>query len=149
MTIAMWVKHAHKTTLQVAFPEAIIVEKDMFGLKDNPHQEPNQHSTYTRRKKNVPKPTNLNKNPYEMDNMKKLLENISNDMVDLKRSSSDNQVNNRGQQNPPLRRPYQPPLNQPPPNPGETLTFDEIYYILKSLTSTPQSAHNDTKQEAT
>ena len=73
-----------------------------------------------------------------MDNMKNLLQRISNDMVDLKMDSGDNQGNNKGQEIPPPRRYYQPPLNQPPPNPRETLTFDEIYSIFKALTSTPQ-----------
>ena len=70
-------------------------------------------------------------------------------MVDLKRGSSDNQVNNRGQERPPLRIPYHPPLNQPPPNPGETINSDEIYYIFKSLNYMPQTMHDDTRQEAT
>ena len=77
-----------------------------------------------------------------MDVMKKFLQNIFNDMVDLKRASSDNQGNNRGQLMPPLRIPYQPPLNKPPTNPRETLTSNEIYYIFKSLTSKPQTVHN-------
>ena len=32
-TIATWVKHAHKMTLQIAFTEACLVKKDMYGLK--------------------------------------------------------------------------------------------------------------------
>ena len=48
-SISMWVKHAHKLTLQGAFVEAVLVEKDMFGLKDNPNLEPDQPSTYRRR----------------------------------------------------------------------------------------------------
>ena len=78
----------------------------------------------------------LDKDPYEMDNMNKLLQRISNDMVDLKRENGDNQGNNRVQVRPPLSIPYHPPLNEPPPNPGETLTSDDIYSIFKSLTST-------------
>ena len=81
--------------------------------------------------------------------MKKLLQKISNDMVDLKRASNDNQVNNRGLPRPPLRRPYHPPQNQPPPSPEETLTSNEIYSIFKALTSTPKTIHDDTRQEAT
>ena len=80
-----------------------------------------------------------------MDNMKKLLQKFSNDMVDIKRDSSENQVNNRDLARPLLRRPYQPPKNQPPPNPMETLTSDEIYSIFKALTSTPQTIHDDTR----
>ena len=65
--------------------------------------------------------------PYEMDNMKKLLERTSNDMVDLKRENGDNQGNNRGRVRAPPRIPYQSPLNQPCPNPRETITLDKIY----------------------
>ena len=44
-------------------------------------------------------------------------------------------------------RPYQTRLNQPPPNPSETLTSDEIYSIFKALTSTPPNTQNDGRQE--
>ena len=59
----MWVKRAHKITLQEAFVEAVIVEKDMYELKDNPDQELEQPSTSRRRKYHVHKPTTLNKDP--------------------------------------------------------------------------------------
>ena len=72
----MLVKHARKPTFQGAFAESILVEKDMFILKYNPDLEPYQPSTSTRRKENVSKPTPQNKDPYDMDNMKKLLQNI-------------------------------------------------------------------------
>ena len=58
-------------------------------------------------------------------------------------------MNTRGLERPPLRRPYQDTKNQPPLNPGESLTYDEIYSIFKSLTSTPQTIHDDTRQEDT
>ena len=64
-------------------------------------------------------------------------------MLDLKRGNGDNQGNNRGTVRKPPTRPYQPPLNQPPPNPMETLTFDDIYSIFKSLTSTPMNTQNN------
>ena len=78
-----------------------------------------------------------------MDKMKKLLQKNSNDMVDLKRTNTENQANNRGLARPPFRRPYQPPQNQPPTNPVETLTSDEIYSILKALTTRSQTVSND------
>ena len=81
----------------------------MFFLKDNPDVQIDQTSTSRRRQENIPKPTPQNKYPYDMDNMKKILQNISNDMVDLKRTNNENQVNNRGLARPPFRRPYQPP----------------------------------------
>ena len=99
------------------------------------------------KQEHIPKPTTLDKDPYEMDNMKKLLPRISNDMDDLKRENGDNQGNNRVQVMPPLSRPYQPPLNEPPPNPGETLTSNDIYSIFKSITSTSPNLQNNVRQE--
>ena len=93
-------------TLQLAFAKDCLVEKDMYGLKYNPDQEPERPSTYRRRKQNSLKPTNLDKDPYEMDNMKKFLQRISNDMVDLKRENGDNQGNNRGQVRPRIQMIY-------------------------------------------
>ena len=99
----------------------------MFFSKDNPYSQSNQPSTFRRRKSNFPKPTAQTKDPFDMDNMKKLLQNISNDMVDLKRTNTETQENNIGLERPPFIRPYQPP----PPNPKETSTFDNIYSILR------------------
>ena len=66
----MWVERAHKTTMQEAFSEAILVEKDMFCLKQHLDVEADQPSTSRRRQENFPKPTPKNKDPYEMDNMR-------------------------------------------------------------------------------
>ena len=57
-------------------------------------------------KEHVPKPTTLDNDLYEMENTKKLLQMISNDMVDLKRENGDNQGNNRGQVRKPPKIPY-------------------------------------------
>ena len=92
--------------------------------------------------KKSPKTTTQNKDPYEMDNMKKLLQKFSNDMVYLKRNKNDNHVNNRGMARTPFRRPYQPPKKQPP-NPEETLTSDDIYSIFKALNFGPQNHHDN------
>ena len=48
-----------------------------------------------------------------MDSMNKILQNISNDMVDLKRTNIENKENNIVLERPPFRIPY---LNQPPPS---------------------------------
>ena len=48
----------------------------------------------------------LDKDPYEMGNMKKFLQRNSNDMVDLKRENGDNQGNNRGQVRPRIQMIY-------------------------------------------
>ena len=51
-------------------------------------------------------------------------------MVDLKKTNTENQANNKGMVRPPFRRPYHPPQNQGPPNTNEGLISEEIYSIL-------------------
>ena len=64
----------------------------MFCLKANPDVQGYQPSNSRRWQENIHKPTPQNKDPYDMDNMKKLLQKISNDMVDLKRNNNENQI---------------------------------------------------------
>ena len=54
----------------------------MLFLKDNLDSQADYPSTSRRRKDNTPKPTTQTKDPFELDNINKLLKNISNDMVD-------------------------------------------------------------------
>ena len=108
----MWVERAHKNTMQEDFSKTILVEKDMFCLKQHLDVEADQPSTSRRRHENVPKPTPKNIDPYDMDIMKKLLQKISNDMVDFKRNNNNTQVNNRSLAKLPFKRPYHPPQNQ-------------------------------------
>ena len=63
-------------------------------------------------------------------------------MVDMKRTNTKNQENNRGLARPSFRRPYQ---NQPPPNPNDTLTSEEIYLIFKALNTISQIVLDDTR----
>ena len=48
----------------------------------------------------------LDKDRYEMDNMKNFLQRISNDIIDLKRENGDNQGNKRGQVRPRIQMIY-------------------------------------------
>ena len=73
------VKGACKETLQEAFIEAIQVEKDIFFLNEN---------------HDFPKTIATNSNPFNMSNMNKLLQKMSNEMVDLNKNSNENQTNN-------------------------------------------------------
>ena len=74
----------------------------MFCLKDNLDAQADQPSISRRSQENFPKPTLQNKDPYDMKNMKKLLQKISNDVVYLKRTYNENQLNNRGLARPPF-----------------------------------------------
>ena len=77
----------------------------MFCLKYNLDIQTGQPSTSYKKQENLPKPTTQNKDPFEMDNMKKFLQKISNEMVDLKKTNTENQTNNRGFVRPPFRKP--------------------------------------------
>ena len=116
------VKGACKETLQEAFIEAIQVEKDMCFLNENPTTLAEKASTSYGKIKNFPKTTATNFDPFNMSDMKKLLQKMSNEMVDLTKNSNESQNNNRGFERPPFKRPNKPPQNPPPPNPSEGLT---------------------------
>ena len=118
----MWVKRAHMESLEDAFAEAIQVEKDMFFLKENPDTPTEKESTSRNKIENLPKKDATNPNPFDMTDIKKFQQNMSNEMVDLNKNSNENQTNNRGFARPPFRRPNQPPQNPPPPNPSEGFT---------------------------
>ena len=148
----MWVKRDHNETLQEHFCEAIQVEKDMFYLKDNPDTSSEQVSTSCKKIDNFPKPTAMNQYPFKLNDMKKLLQKMSNEMVDIKKNNNENQANNRGFSRPHFRWPNQPPQNPPPPNPGEGFTSKEIFSILKALAAgtqdTPESSDDQTNQDS-
>ena len=81
----------------------------MFFLKENHDTSVEQESTSRRKIENVPKTTATNSDPFNMSDMKKLLQKMSNEMVDLKKNSNENKTNNRGFERPTFRRPNQPP----------------------------------------
>ena len=87
--IAMWVKRAYKESLQDAFFEAIQVERDMFCLKDNPDTTSKQASISHRKIDSSPKPSATSKDTFNMSEVKKLLQRMSNKMVDLKKTNND------------------------------------------------------------
>ena len=96
----------------------------MFFLNENPTTLAEKASTSYRKIKKIPKTTATNFDPFNMSYMKNLLQKMSNEMVDLKKISNENQNNNRGFARPPFKRPNQPPQNPPPPNPSEGITSE-------------------------
>ena len=84
------VKRAHKETLQKVFAEAIQVEKDMCFLNENPTTLAKKESTSYGKIKNFPKTTATNFDPFNMSDMRKLLQKMSNEMVDLNKNSNEN-----------------------------------------------------------
>ena len=148
----MWVKRARKETLQEAFAESIQVEKDMFFLNENPTTLAEKASTSYGKIKNFPKTTATKYDPFNMFDMKKLLQKMSNEMVDLKKNSNESQNNNRGFEMPPFKRPNKPPQNPPPPNPSEGFTLEKIFSVLKSLVlgthDASESSNDRTNQDS-
>ena len=118
----MWIKRDRKGSLQEAFVEAIQVEKDMFCLKENPNTPAEQASTSCKKIENLLKTTATNLDPFDMTEMKKLLQKMSNEMVDLNKNSNENQINNKGFARPPFSIPNQPPQYTTPLNPSEGFT---------------------------
>ena len=75
----------------------------MFFLKDNHDSSAEQESTSHKKVGKFPKTPTTSQDPFNMNDMKKILQKISNDMVDLKKTNNENQANNRGFNMPPLR----------------------------------------------
>ena len=69
----MWVKRAHKESLQDALSEPISVERNMFCLKENLDPTYEQASTSCRKSDSSPKPSATNEDPFNMSEVKKLL----------------------------------------------------------------------------
>ena len=94
----------------------------MFCLKDNPATSSEQAHTSRKKSDSSPKPTATSQDLFNMSEVKKLVQIMSNEMVDLKKTNNENHSNSRGFNRPSLRRPNQPPQNPPTPNPSEGFT---------------------------
>ena len=91
-------------------------------MKDSLETSKEQPSTSRKRNDSVPKPTAQNKDPFDMTDVKKFIQKMLNEIVDLKINNNENKNQHRGFVRPPFRRPYQPPQNPPPPDPTEGLS---------------------------
>ena len=88
--IDMLVKREWKDSLQDAFFEAIQVKRDMLCLKDNPDTTSEQGSTSRRKSDSSHKPIATSQDPFNMSEVKKLLQRMSNEMLDLKKTNNEN-----------------------------------------------------------
>ena len=68
----------------------------MFCLKDNPTSLAEQASTSHKKVEKFPKTPTIIQDPFNMNDMKKVLQKMSNEMLDLKKNNNENQPNNRG-----------------------------------------------------
>jgi hypothetical protein len=86
-TTTMWVKRSKKNTLLEAFEEVVLIEKDILSLKDNTNPEAEPTSSSKKKIDILTKPPSNKKyqEPIDMESLQKSFQNLSNQVVDLKR----------------------------------------------------------------
>jgi hypothetical protein len=117
-------------TLLEYFEEAFLIEKDMFNLNDKTN--PKTESTSSSKKK-IEILTKLPSNkkdqePIDMESLQKAFQNLSNQIVDLKRVA-DEGSSSKGTYRPPFRRLLTNPPNRSTP-PAEGLNFEGLYHAM-------------------
>jgi hypothetical protein len=130
-SIAIWVKRSKKATLLEDFEEATQIEKDILSLKD---PSSNETETVPSSKKNIqilPRPTQNKTQPEnsDLENLTKVVQKLSNQVVDLKRSTEESSLS-KGPYKPPFRNPF--PQNRPNPNP-EGLNLESLQCALQTI----------------
>jgi hypothetical protein len=111
-SIAIWVKRSKKATLVEAFEEATQIEKDILSLKDSSSNEIENTSSSKKKIEILPRPTQPENS--ELENLTKVVQKLSNQVIDIKRSTEE-ASSSKGPYRPPFRKPFQ--TNRPNPNP--------------------------------
>jgi hypothetical protein len=90
-SIAIWVKRSKKATLLEAFEEAMQIEKDILSLKDSSSNEAETISSPKKKIEILPRPTQNKMQPEnsDLENLTKVVQNLSNQVIDLKRSTEE------------------------------------------------------------
>jgi hypothetical protein len=152
-SIAIWVKRSKKATLLEAFEEAAQIEKDILSLKDSSSNEVETVSSSKKKIEILPRPTQNKTQPENSDfeNLTKVVQKLSNQVVDLKRSTEE-ASSSKGPYKPPFRKPFQ--TNRPNPNP-EGMNLESLQYDLQSILGTqddlipPDFPQEEVEQETT
>ena len=96
VSMAMFVRRAAKPTLTETFDEAIKVEKYMFAIKTNPGVDTDSASS-SRKKTESPSKTSTpekkGQDALELDNLQRVIKKLSNEIIDLKKGTSENTPN--------------------------------------------------------
>jgi hypothetical protein len=130
-SIAIWVKRSKKETLVEAFEEATQIEKDILSLKDSSSNETENTSSSKKKVEILPRPTQNKTQPEnsELENLTKVVQKISNQVTDIKRSTEE-ASSSKGPYRPPFRKPFQ--TNRPNSNP-EGMNLESLQYALQSI----------------
>jgi ribonuclease HI len=152
-SIAIWVKRSKKATLLEAFEEATQIEKDILSLKDSSSNETETVSSSKKKIEILPRPTQ-NKTQSEnsdLENLTKVVQKLSNQVIDLKRSTEE-ASSSKGPYKPPFRKPF--PQNRPNPNP-EGLNLESLQCALQTILGAqddlipPEIPQEEVEQETT
>jgi ribonuclease HI len=152
-SIAIWVKRSKKVTLLEAFEEATQIEKDILSLKDSSSNETETVSSSKKKIEILPRPTQNKTQPEnsDLENLTKIVQKLSNQVVDLKRSTEE-ASSSKGPYKPPFRKPFQ--TSRPNPNP-EGLNLESLQYALQTILGSqddlipPESPQEEVEQETT
>jgi hypothetical protein len=130
-SIAIWVKRSKKEMLSEAFEEATQIEKDILSLKYSSSNETETVSSSKKKIEILPRPTQNKTQPEnsELENLTKVVQKLSNQVVDIKRSTEE-ASSSKGPYRPPFRNPFQ--TNRPNPNP-EGMNLESLQYALQSI----------------
>jgi hypothetical protein len=102
-SIAIWVKRSKKATLVEAFEEATQIEKDILSLKDSSSNETENTASSKKKIEILPRPIQNKAQPEnsELENLTKIVQKLSNQVVDIKRSTEEASSS---------KGPYRPPF---------------------------------------
>jgi hypothetical protein len=152
-SIAIWVKRSKKETLLEAFEEATQIEKDILSLKDSSSNEAETVSSSKKKIEILPRPAQNKSQPEnsDLENLTKVVQKLSNQVVDLKRSTEE-ASSSKGPYKPPFRKPFQ--TSRPNPNP-EGLNLESLQYALQTILGPqddlvpPEIPQEEVEQETT
>jgi hypothetical protein len=152
-SIAIWVKRSKKATLVEAFEEATQIEKDILSLKDSSSNETENTASSKKKIEILPRPIQNKAQPEnsELENLTKVVQKLSNQVVDIKRSTEE-ASSSKGPYRPPFRNPFQ--TNRPNPNP-EGMNLESLQYALQSILGAqddlipPDFSQEEVEQETT
>jgi hypothetical protein len=127
MSMAMYVKNSEKDTLEEAFQEALKFEKKLLSLKGSSNSEPSKDKG---KSKISTSKSGEDKNPsdsMDMESLQRIIKNLSNDLVDLKRGNGEGSSNQkRFFKFPPKKDSNTPPTNKASPSQMEGINMEDI-----------------------
>jgi ribonuclease HI len=114
-----------------AFEEATQIEKYILSLKDSSSNETENTASSKKKIEILPRTIQNKAQPEnsELENLTKVVQKLSNQVVDIKRSTEE-ASSSKGPYRPPFRNPFQ--TNRPNPNP-EGMNLESLQHALQSI----------------